>query len=250
MKKDYLNEVLNEKNGKRYENGKIIESYMHEKYHVLRLQLAFELLKQSICDSFPVLDNAHIQMLEIAGSTGYMSGRLLKEGYSVLLTDLESAPLELAVQRNPELRTMAMDASGIFPFKDCTFHAIYAGDIIEHLFDTSLFLSECYRCLKPEGVLVLTTPNLASIGDRINFLFGISPRQVNPTHEFLCLHIRPFTYRKLKEVLSDTGFGDFHVTSNLIRINIGHFKKDFYYLAKKCPTLGRSLIVAAFAHKE
>ena len=38
---------------------------------------------------------------------------------------------------------------------------VIALEIIEHLFDTDFFLNEIHRILKPEGLLILSTPNLA-----------------------------------------------------------------------------------------
>lgn len=243
-------DIIKEANRERYNTGTVVDRYMQEQYHVLRLEKSFQLLKSYLDRNFQSLGNSEIQILEIAGSVGYMSTCLYNEGYSILLTDFESTPLNVAVEKNPNLHTALMDATKPFPFEDNTFHAIYAGDIIEHLFDTSLFLNECHRCLKSDGILLLTTPNLASLEDRVGFLFGKSPRQINPTHEFLYLHIRPFTCQKIKEVLTQIGFYNFRICTNLVRIKFGNFKKDSLVLAKLFPSLGRSLIVAACARKE
>lgn len=45
------------------------------------------------------------------------------------------------------------------PFGDGEFDVIYAGEILEHTWTPSLMVSECYRILKPGGLLVLDTPN-------------------------------------------------------------------------------------------
>ncbi|MEM2293782.1 MAG: class I SAM-dependent methyltransferase [Nitrososphaerota archaeon] len=62
-----------------------------------------------------------------------------------------------------------------FPFEDNFFDAVFAGELIEHLFDPDHFLDEVYRVLRPEGIFVLSTPNLASIHNRIALLFGYQP---------------------------------------------------------------------------
>lgn len=42
---------------------------------------------------------------------------------------------------------------------DLKFDLIFAGDIIEHLSNPGLFLDSCTRNLKPDGKLIITTPN-------------------------------------------------------------------------------------------
>lgn len=245
-----MKNTIKKQNRERYNTGDVVNDYMSEPYHALRLKTAFNLLKSSLCNRFGLLKNSEIHILEIAGSVGHMAQLLYNEGYSILLTDFEEKPLYRAIQKIPDLKTSIMDASEQFPFNDNEFHAIYAGDIIEHLFDTSLFLSECYRCLKPDGVLLLTTPNLASLEDRIRFIFGKSPRQINPTHEFLKLHIRPFTYDMIKKILLKMGFYKIKLNTNLVRIKIGYFKIDSLILGKIFPSFGRSLIIAANVKKD
>ena len=100
-----------------------------------------------------------------------------------------------------------------FPFEDNYFDAVTAFEIIEHLFDPDHFLEEVYRVLKSNGIFVLSTPNLASIHNRIALLFGYQPFSVmvslNNSVRHLGFsaggaapdHIRFFTLRSLKELL-------------------------------------------------
>ena len=62
-----------------------------------------------------------------------------------------------------------------FPFEDNYFNALTALELIEHLYDPDHFLDEVYRILKPDGLFILSTPNLASIHNRIALLFGYQP---------------------------------------------------------------------------
>ena len=235
-------------NHNRYADGLIVDEYMKESYHQLRIQQVYELINEELsihCSSIPINE---IQFLEIAGSTGTVSQQMSRMGMSVTLSDIEMNPLQIASKNNPQIKTILMDASKPFPFKDDTFNILYAGDIIEHLYDTQLFLSECRRCLKPNGLLVLTTPNLATLQDRINFVFGKSPRQIDPNHEFLKLHIRPFTYSMLKKCLIINQFDDFKLRTNFVRLRIYHCTFDSKIMGKLFPALGRVLVVSA--HKQ
>jgi len=103
-----------------------------------------------------------------------------------------------------------------FPFEESYFDAVFAGEVIEHLYDPDHFLDEVYDALKSHGMFVLSTPNLASIYNRIALLFGYQPfpmgvsirrnigRMYEPEYGEQSLdHIRVFTLRTLKEILRD-----------------------------------------------
>ena len=242
-----IKKIITRENEKRYNSGMVVNTYMSEKYHKKRVEAAIKLIMNGIEGSFSHLEPKNIKILEIAGAEGIVSNKLALKGFSVLLTDIEENVLKKS--NNPLIKTLVMDASEQFPFKDDSFHVIYAGEIIEHLFDTKFFLEEIHRCLVPNGILVLTTPNLASLEDRMNFLFGKSPKQINPIHEYLYLHIRPFTYSKIKEILELLSFTDIKLSTNLIRIRFGKFHLDLFKFAKLFPSLGRSLIIFARAKK-
>lgn len=63
---------------------------------------------------------------------------------------------------NPLDGAIYLDATKHFPFDDCIFDYVYSEHMIEHIsFSEGLkMLSECYRVLKPEGIIRLATPDL------------------------------------------------------------------------------------------
>lgn len=63
----------------------------------------------------------------------------------------------------------------LIPFKDNSVDVVFAGEIIEHLFNPLKFVLEARRVLKPQGVFIITTPNLASLFNRLLIVFGFSP---------------------------------------------------------------------------
>ena len=235
-------ELIDRENNKRYDNVFEVEKYLKQPYHALRVSLAIKTLDYELNQSFLKTEKSEIKILELGGSTGSISKKIMDLGYNVIVSDKESIPLEVAKKRG--LECLKFDVNYTFPIENESFDAIFAGEIIEHLYDTELFLSECNRILKNDGILVLTTPNLATLQDRIKFLFGISPKQVDPLHEHLRLHIRPFTYSKLRELLSLHGFHKYRLTSNYLRLSAIN-KKIQRFLAKLFPSLGGSLIVSA-----
>jgi len=78
-------------------------------------------------------------------------------------------------------------------------------EVIEHVVDTDHVLGEIARVLRPGGVLVITTPNLASLENRVRLLLGRYPMwmdiQIVGTG-----HVRYYTPRMLRAHLQQHGF--------------------------------------------
>lgn len=82
-------------------------------------------------------------------------------------------------------------------WKQESFDAVTMFDVIEHLTDPRQVLSEVKKILKPEGVLILTTPNIDSPAA---WLTGEKWYAVLPGHLFY------FSPRSLKKILGEAGF--------------------------------------------
>lgn len=78
-----------------------------------------------------------------------------------------------------------------FPVEDNSVDFAVSLAVIEHLRDPENFISEVYRCLKPGGVVYLSTPNFQL--DWKNFYN-------DPTH------VRPYTPESLEQLLKLSGF--------------------------------------------
>ncbi|MDQ1741803.1 MAG: hypothetical protein QOE23_142, partial [Pseudonocardiales bacterium] len=91
---------------------------------------------------------------------------------------------------------------------------VIMSELIEHLVDTDAAIDEVRRVLRPGGVLLLSTPNLAAWFNRGLVGLGIQPvfSEVSlrgiygrPGHEVVG-HLRLFTRRALVEFLAARGF--------------------------------------------
>jgi 2-polyprenyl-3-methyl-5-hydroxy-6-metoxy-1,4-benzoquinol methylase len=186
------------------------------------------------------------KLLDLGCGDGQLSQRFQHLGYQVYGLDISASNVKLAQTRGIKAKTT--DISKKFPFPNRTFDVVFAGEIIEHLFDTLGFLKEIHRVLKPNGLLIITTPNLAHLPDRFYFLLGHSPAQVSPLHHFLKFHIRPFTYGTLKHALKTSGFTATKFESTMVVFSRDPTNPELVtskseLLARLFPSLGSFLIV-------
>ncbi len=101
-----------------------------------------------------------IKLLDIGCYDGYIS-LLLKDKFGkkceVYGIDVAINTIKLARQKG--VHAKVCDVTEGISFEDNMFDYIFAGEMIEHLQDTDFFLQEVSRVLKPDGILILTTPN-------------------------------------------------------------------------------------------
>lgn len=128
---------------------------------------------------------------------------------------------DLAAARGIDVRLADFNAG--LPFEDATVDAVVSNQVIEHLADTDLFVSEIRRVLRPQGLAVISTENLASWHNVTALLFGWQPFSLtnvssgsaglgNPiaVHRGEEIakaweHLRVFAYRGLRELFEVHG---------------------------------------------
>lgn len=79
-------------------------------------------------------------------------------------------------------------------------------EVIEHIIDTGSFCSEIRRILRPRGLLILSTPNAASLGGRIRLMMGKNVPYFDASLEDGNAHLRIYTRHDLEILLSCHGF--------------------------------------------
>ena len=141
---------------------------------------------------------------------------LLKEALGAKeAAGIEIAPEAVAAIEEKGIKAYQLDIDEKpFPFDGAYFDVVYCGEIIEHLFNPDHLLEEVHRILKPEGICIISTPNLAGWPNRLALLLGYQPYStaVSPQYEGagkLLIkgyegqwgHIRVFTSRAFKELL-------------------------------------------------
>lgn len=176
--------------------------------------------------------------------------------------DTSSSAVESAKQKGINAVTLDLNVSTL-PFENNFFEVVFAGEIIEHLFDPDLMLEEIWRVLAPGGTLVITTPNLACWHSRLLLLAGFQPYNVPVSLRFWSAgklfvsgptgreHIRFFTPRALRALLKEHHFtikwsGGASTTPSYAPFGLKIFVRAVeVFVARLIPSLATSIIIVA-----
>ncbi len=183
-----------------------------------------------------------LNILDCGISRGGVSDKLSKEGVNCFGIDINPRELE-------GIKIIQADLNKGIPEFGIKFDVIFAGEVIEHLYDDRKFMRECRSLLNNGGLLIITVPNLVSFFNRFLMFFGVMPLTAFAAAEF---HYHVYTRRKLKKMLKEEKFEVIKATSSYWPVNIFTkipiFGKLFGFLGTVFPTFGNQLII--FARKK
>ncbi len=109
---------------------------------------------------------------------------------------LDIAPLAVKKAKGVLDQAITHDVVKPLPFPDKSFDLVFALEVIEHVYDTDFLLDEIRRVLRPGGISIISTPNLASFKNRARLLLNLYPQYL----EYSALgagHIHLYTTRVL-----------------------------------------------------
>lgn len=96
-----------------------------------------------------------LQILDVGCGDGVISQPLMKMGHYVAAVDLPT--VATSSHKCNVSSIMAGDAETL-AFADGTFDLVIASEVLEHLWMPESFIDEAYRTLKPQGALIIETP--------------------------------------------------------------------------------------------
>ena len=185
-----------------------------------------------------------------ASSVGYSISTAIGNS-TIIGIDLSQPALKTASGRGISGVQADFDGLGL-PIQSESVDVVVLNEIIEHVVHTDELIDEIYRILKSNGVLLLSTPNLAAWFNRIALLLGVQPafsevsyRRVygRPGNDVVG-HLRLFTLRSLKEFLASNGFQ----IENIEGVTFGALPKYLHFidaLITKSRSLAAGLAVIA-----
>ena len=118
-------------------------------------------------------------ILDLSCGGGDTATMLRDLGYKVIATDYVTPPAMGADIH----RVSGVDLNCFLPFRDGPFDAVNLVEVIEHIENQPQLIREFARVLKPDGRLLISTPNILNVHSRLRFLFtGFLRGRVRPTH--------------------------------------------------------------------
>ncbi|MGI5826649.1 MAG: class I SAM-dependent methyltransferase [Patescibacteria group bacterium] len=183
------------------------------------------------------------KVLDLGCFDGTIGQKIAAQGNQVWGIDASAEVVKQARKNN--VKAQVGDVTQKLTFKEGFFDVVFAGEILEHIVDTDFFLAEIKRVLKPKGTLIITTPNVASLGRRLLLLFGKNPyleASLGFPTDLSSGHVRFYTKDLLISFLEHKGFEVVCFESDIVNLSSKIYSKR---LANIFPTLGRTLLVKA-----
>lgn len=141
------------------------------------------------------------RVLDVGCASGYL-GKILKDnGNYVVGIDVSSKDIYRAKKVLNEARVGDVENDNLG--KPNTHDFIIASEVVEHLFDPEKTLKKLVLTLKPAGKILLTTPNILHLYNRLKFFFG--KFEYKEETVINRSHIHFFTYDSIRKLAESTG---------------------------------------------
>jgi len=152
-------------------------------------------------------------ILEIGSANGYMLESLGRHFPDALVAGSEYslAPLENLADRIPDTPLLQFDLTRS-PLPDNSFDAIVSLNVLEHIEDDILALSNIYRMLRPGGVAVIEVPAMPSLYDAFDDM------------------VRHYRRYRMQELLRKSRTAGFEIVQHS---HLGFFVFPAFWLVKK-----------------
>jgi 2-polyprenyl-3-methyl-5-hydroxy-6-metoxy-1,4-benzoquinol methylase len=170
-----------------------------------RLREAFLLERVFAGGDRPEGHEGPVRVLDVGCGEGHFAAALMRAGAEVVAIDVAAESLRRARARHPELDLRLVEPQAPWPLEDCSFDVVWAGETIEHVADTSAWLSEVRRVLRSGGALLLSTPDHGPLS---MLWLALRPRRLDAHFDPRSDHLRFYTRRTLAALLADFGFED------------------------------------------
>jgi SAM-dependent methyltransferase len=154
----------------------------------------FDLIEKELKHAAVSAGREKPSVLDAGCATGALLSWLRDRGWQVCGVEISPSAGYARVERGLDVRSLPLEESHFPPH---SFDMVFASHLIEHLNAPAEFAREAWRILRPAGLLLITTPNIAGFQAR---LFGSGWRSAIFDHLYL------FSVKTLGKLLSGAGF--------------------------------------------
>ncbi len=186
-----------------------------------------------------------LTVLDVGCSKGYIGKNLSGSNFTFYGIDINTNDAKIASKYYKEVKIVDLDVDKVsYPPK--FFDAIILADVIEHLKNSLKITSSLKPFLKKEGVIILSTVNIANLYIRLRLLFGKFDYQEKGILDKT--HLKIFTLKTFRNLATESGLTVIKEEFTPIPLplidNIFSegkplyiFHKFIYFLARLVPTL-------------
>jgi SAM-dependent methyltransferase len=153
-------------------------------------------------------------VLDAPAGHGALTVRLLEQGKIVTAGDIDLGKFQVN-RDTANLQVVELNLiAPRLPFPDGSFDMAICLEGVEHLENQWQLMRNMHRVLKPDGYLILSTPNIINFKSRVRFFmearyeFFKRPLVVGRSipHDLDTYHIAPVSYFELQFILESCGF--------------------------------------------
>jgi len=153
-------------------------------------------------------ENKNLNILDFGSHTGVLSVLFQYYGFNVHSIDLDTViedNKDIYIQNDLKVDRLNENWETL-PYEDNYFDSVIFTEVLEHLYESPIhILQELHRVLKANGVLILTTPNVMKLENKLSFFLNINIYQdierfcYNPRYS---IYFREYDQKDLKILLT------------------------------------------------
>jgi SAM-dependent methyltransferase len=158
------------------------------------------------------------RVLDIPSGQGALAEKSKREG-DFVCADIDEKNYSL--EKTPFIK---LDMNDPLPFKNDTFDHVVCLEGIEHIENPFMLLREISRILRPEGNLIISTPNILTLKSRTRFLFysyhdhfrylKLGEDFRHNVQDYDHEHINPMTFGEIRLALEKAGMSIVGISTN------------------------------------
>jgi SAM-dependent methyltransferase len=131
-------------------------------------RLTYDLWRRELQRFRRTQQNSRLRIVDIGCGPGFLLQCCEAWGFDAELigVDQSEALLSVAKSRCKGMKALKGDVSSL-PLQDQSVDVAFALHVVEHLNEPTVFFAEAHRILRPNGLLVIATPNSEGLGARV-----------------------------------------------------------------------------------